>query len=307
MAIERHAITSREQWLDLRRRDITASVIGALAGAHPYVSARKLYLAHSGLDFPEEENDAMRRGRIMEPAVAAAVSEQRTDWSLQKNEHYYRDPAIRLGATPDYLIHGDPRGLGVLQIKTTEATVYARDWNGGSKIPLYIELQTLVECMLTEAVFGEVAVMVTPSRKLSVTILPVPRLAGAERKIIAKVEQFWADVAAGREPDLDYGKDAELIKLITPRDPVAGVAVDFTGDNETPVLLAQREEIMARLNEYQARKDAIDAELKFKMRDGDHSIGLDDWNIKYRTVHYKEKLMPARDTPTLNVQRKKED
>ena len=307
MATERHAITSREQWLELRKQDVTASVIGALFGAHPYVTARKLYLMHSGLDFTEEENEAMRRGRLMEPTVAAAVAEQRPDWTLEKSEHYYRDPAIRLGATPDYLIHGDPRGLGVLQIKTTEASIYARNWLGGNAIPFYIELQTAVECLLTEAAFGEVAVMVTPSRRLSATILPVPRWPSAELKIMAAVEQFWADVGAGREPDLDYGKDAKLIKLITPRDPVAGIPVDFTGDNETPMLLAQREEIMARLSEYQARKDAIDAELKFKMREGDHSVGLDDWSIKYRTVHYKEKLMPARDTPTLNVTRRKQD
>lgn len=303
MAIERHAITSRDQWLDLRRRDITASVIGALAGAHPYVSARKLYLAHSGLDFPEEENDAMRRGRIMEPAVAAAVSEERTDWSLQKNEHYYRDPAIRLGATPDYLIHGDPRGLGVLQIKTCEASVYARDWNGGSKIPLYIELQTLVECMLTEAVFGEVAVMVTPSRRLTATILPVPRLAGAERKIIAKVEQFWADVAAGREPDLDYGKDLELVKRIFPQE-TAGKVVDLSGDNAVPDLLARRQILSEQMKTLATEKDAITCELAAKMGDAERAIGVPDWSLTYKTI--KERVQTVRAHRELRVYRKEQ-
>lgn len=291
MTIERHAITSREQWLDLRRQDVTASVIGALFSKHPYVSARKLYLAHSGLDFPEEENDAMRRGRLMEPTVAAAVAEQRPDWTLEKNEFYYRDPAIRLGATPDYLIHGDPRGLGVLQIKTTEPTVYARDWEGGKRIPFYIELQTTVECMMTDAVFGEVAVMVTPSRRVKATILPVPRLVGAERKIIAAVEEFWAAVAAGRKPDFDYSKDLELVKRIFPQE-TPGKIVDLSGDNAVPELLAQREDLTKRIKTLVAEKEAITCELAAKMGDAERAIGIRDWSVTYKTI--KERVQTVR-------------
>jgi predicted phage-related endonuclease len=118
MTIERIEITSREQWLALRKPDVTASVVASLFGCHPYVSALKLYLAHSGVEFDEADNRVFRRGRLMEPTVALAVSEERPDWRIEKCDSYYRDPDLRLGATPDFLIHGDPRGLGVLQTKT---------------------------------------------------------------------------------------------------------------------------------------------------------------------------------------------
>src|SRR5262245_18769817 len=52
MTIERIPITSREQWLELRKPDVTASVVGALFAAHPYMTALKLYLMHQGIDFP---------------------------------------------------------------------------------------------------------------------------------------------------------------------------------------------------------------------------------------------------------------
>lgn len=289
--IERHPITSREQWLEMRKSDVTASVIGALFGEHPYVTARELYMAHSGLEFSKEENQAMRRGRLMEPTVAAAVEEQRPDWGLEKNEHYYRDPEIRLGATPDYLIHGDPRGLGVLQIKTTEASVYARDWDNGKHIPLYIELQTMVECMLTGADFGEVAVMVTPTRRLMPTILPIQRILGAERKIISAVKQFWDDVAAGREPALNFEKDLALLKRMFPQ--ATEKTVDLSGDNAVPMLLIQRHNLTQAIKELQKDKDAISAELIAKIGEAERATGIPGWSMTYKMIKETTKVYRA--------------
>ena len=38
MSIETLEPTDREHWLALRREDVTASAVGALLGAHPYIS-----------------------------------------------------------------------------------------------------------------------------------------------------------------------------------------------------------------------------------------------------------------------------
>ena len=47
--IEQLAIESREQWLAMRRQDITASTAGALLGLHPYVTAYSLWAEKTGL------------------------------------------------------------------------------------------------------------------------------------------------------------------------------------------------------------------------------------------------------------------
>jgi predicted phage-related endonuclease len=304
MRIERIPITSREQLFnELRPRNVGASVVGALFGAHPYVSALKLYLMHSGVEFDEADNRVFRRGRLMEPAVALAVAEDRPNWRIEKANSYYRDPDLRLGATPDFFIHGDPRGLGTLQTKTAAPGVYQRDWEGGATVPFWVQLQALTEAMLTDAAFAAVAVLQVDAFDMALSIVEVPRHPAAEQRIRDAVAKFWDDVAAGREPEPDYGKDAELLKMIAPRE-IAGTTVDLSGDNELPALLDQREEIMAAMKGYEARKDEIETMLRFKMRDAESVVGLPDWNITWKTTHRAEYVMKAKDIRTLRIHHK---
>jgi predicted phage-related endonuclease len=303
MSIERVEITSRDQWLNLRKSDVTASVVAALFGAHPYTSALKLYLAHSGVEFDQADDRVLRRGRLMEPAVALAVSEERPDWKIEKCDSYYRDPELHLGATPDFFIHGDPRGLGVLQTKTAAPHIFERDWEGGATVPFWIQLQVLTEAMLTKAAFGAVAVLRVDAFDLALALIEVPRHPAAEQRIKAAVVQFWDDIATRREPDADYNRDAELLKVIAPHE-VAGTTVDLSGDNELPALLEQREEIMTGIKGFEARKDEIETMLKFKMRDAESVVGLPEWGISWKSQHRKEFVVPAKDVRTLRIHHK---
>jgi predicted phage-related endonuclease len=265
-----------------------------------------LYLAHSGVEFDQADDRVLRRGRLMEPAVALAVSEERADWKIEKCDSYYRDPELHLGATPDFFIHGDPRGLGVLQTKTAAPHIFERDWEGGATVPFWIQLQVLTEAMLTEAAFGAVAVLRVDAFDLALALIEVPRHPAAEQRIKAAVAQFWADVAAGREPDPDYGKDAELLKVIAPHE-VVGTTVDLSGDNELPALLDQRAEIMTAMKGFEARKDEIETAIKFRMRDAESVVGLPDWNITWKTTHRAEYVMKAKDIRTLRIHHRAEN
>ena len=281
MTIERRPITNREEWLGWRRQDITASVIGALFGAHPYVTSLKIYAEKRGVEFDEQDNKVMRRGRWLEPAVGKAVSELRPDWQLEAPNVYLRDPELRLGATPDFLIHGDPRGLGVLQTKTVAPSVYARDWLNGSEIPFWITLQALTEMMLADAAFGAVAALLVDPHNMDVAILDVPRHPPSEEKIIAAVRDFWQRVANGLEPDPDFARDAEVIKALTPReDP--GKQISLAGNNILPDMLEERAALMDVRKRAELRCSEIEAEIKFLMGDAEIANGLPDWRITYK-------------------------
>jgi predicted phage-related endonuclease len=306
MHVQQIPITGREQWLTLRKNDVTASTVAALFGAHPYTSALKLYLMHSGIEFDAPDDSVLRRGRVMEPTVECAVSEERPDWRIEKCKFYYRDADLRLGATPDFLIHGDPRGLGVLQAKTAAPHIYQRDWEAGAKVPFWIQLQTLTEAMLTEAAFAVVAVIQVHAFDLALSIIEVPRHAGAEQRILRAVAKFWEEVAAGREPDPDYGKDAELLKVIAPHE-VADKSIDLAHDNELPALLDQRAIIMEGISGYEARKDEIETAIKFRMRDAERIVGLPEWSITWKTSHRKEHVVPAKDIRTLRIHHRAEN
>ena len=297
--IERLPITSYDKWLRWRRQDVTASAVGALFGCHPYQTALRLYCEKCGLEFPELDNRVMRRGRLMEPGAALAVEEERPEWKLIKADSYYRDPDKRIGATPDFLIAGDPRGPGVLQTKSIDPRVFERDWLDGERVPFWIVLQTLTEAMLTESTFGVVGGLVDDFDK-TICIKEFSRHPASEARIIEAVRRFWDDVAAGREPDPDYGRDANLLPLIAPRERQSK-ALDLTGNNEVPSLLAERAYLCASIARSEARCKEIETELKFLMRDAECVTGLPGWNITFKTGTRAGYSVPAKEMRILRI------
>ena len=282
MTIERKPITDRNEWLAWRREDVTASVIGALFGAHPYTTALRIYAEKRGVEFPDEDNKVMRRGRWLEPAVAKAVEELRPEWKLEAPNCYLRDPDSRLGCTPDFYIHDPVRGRGVLQCKTVAPSVYAKEWLGGTEIPFWIVLQTLTECMLADAAFGAVAALLVDAHAMDCVILDVPRHADSELKILVAVRNFWRNVADGIEPDPDFARDAAVIKLLTPRE-TPGKQIDFSRHNELPAMLAERAALLKTMGDAEDRCDEIETEVKHLMGDAEFANGLPDWRITYKT------------------------
>jgi predicted phage-related endonuclease len=302
--IERRPITSREEWLRWRREDVTASRVGALFGAHPYETALRVYAEKRGVEFPDEDNKTMRRGRWLEPAVAKAVEELRPEWKLEAPNVYLRDPDLRLGATPDFYIHDPVRGLGVLQCKTVAPSVYARDWLGGSEIPFWIVLQALTEMMLADAAFGAVAALLIDPHNMDCVILEVPRHADSEAKIIAAVSSFWLCVATGQEPDPDFARDAEVIKLLTPRE-TPGKQIDFSRHNELPGMLAERAELLKVMGAAEDRCDEIETEVKHLMGDAELVNGLPDWRITYKTQKRAGYTVPPKEPRVLLIKDKR--
>lgn len=300
LRIEQHPIVDHEQWLAQRRRDVTASRIGGLYGIHPYVTALRIYAEKRGVEFVEQENAVMRRGRWLEPAVAKAVGEKRPDWTLEAPNVYLRAPELRLGATPDFYIKDDPRGRGVLQAKTVAPSVYHRDWADGAEVPFWITLQCLTEMMLSDAAFGAVAVLLVDPHFMDVNILEVPRNEIAEAKIIAAVRDFWRMVDDGREPEPDYGRDTDVIKALAPRES-PGKSIDLAGNNELPALLDQRAQLRERIRSDESRCEAIETEIKFLLRDSESATGLPGWRISFKTTHYKEYTVTARDRRVLRI------
>jgi predicted phage-related endonuclease len=302
--IERRPITNREEWLAWRREDVTASVVGALFGAHPYTTSLRIYAEKRGVEFPDADNKVMRRGRWLEPAVAKAVEELRPEWKLEAPNVYLRDPDLRLGCTPDFYIHDPVRGLGVLQCKTVAPSVYARDWLGGSEIPFWIVLQTLTECMLADASFGAVAALLVDAHNMDCAILEVPRHADSELKILVAVRNFWRNVADGIEPDPDFSRDAELIKALLPRES-PGKQIDLSGNNELPAMLDERARQMAIIKVADEICFEIENKIRFLMGDAESVTGLADWRITHKTQKRAGYTVPPKEPRVLLIKDKR--
>lgn len=210
---------SRAAWLKMRGQDVTASVVGALFGAHPYVTPYELWAVKSGrVPRADEDTEAMRRGRLLEPVAVAILREDQPDWQIEHNaaeNRYYRDPARRLGGTPDVIVHCPRRGKGVVQIKSVEAGVFRRGWidhEGNPEPPLWIALQASLEAYLTGAQWAAVMPLVI-SFGIEAPLIDVPldHLAGVIDAMTTKAAEFWEMVRENREPPIDYAQDAALI------------------------------------------------------------------------------------------------
>lgn len=300
MTVERVPIVDRQQWLAWRKFDITASVVGAVFNLHPYVSPLRLYVDKQGLvDLPvQADSGPLRRGRILESAVAAAVSEQHPEWTLEKCNDYFRDDELGLAATPDFFIHGDPRGLGILQAKTAAPSVFEREWklddSGKVQPPMWITLQATTEMMLTNAVFGAVAVLVVDPFNLPCHVIEIPRHEAAEKKIVAAVAQFWKDIEAGKEPDADYGLDRDLLRTLMPHEE-PDVSVDLSTDNEVIAGLIERADLKEIIKDADEKCKAIETMIMSRMgpaavaRVPDFSVS---WKVQNRKGYTVEPSSP---------------
>jgi hypothetical protein len=236
--IERIPIENREQWLALRRQDVTASTAGALLGLHPYVSAWSLWAEKTGLtpsDAPM--NAAMERGLELEPIAIRRLQKLHPHWEVTQPGAYYRDPDARLGATPDCLAVDPQLGLGIVQIKSVEPSAFRDHWfeDGGMRPPLWIAIQAIIEAHLVGASWAAVAALVI-GYGIDLHVIDVPIHPGIIEKIKTETKAFWEMIERGEEPAPDYGKDAALIENLFARP--EEIEVDLTGDNELPEAVA---------------------------------------------------------------------
>lgn len=276
-------ITSRADWLAMRKQDATASEIGALFGIHPYVTALEVWADHSGIPTKSGDNLAMKRGRIFEPAVAEAAREE---WNmlLVKSERYHRATKLRIGCTPDYLDDaGDP-----VELKFVQPEVFEKMWQSGP--PLAYVLQCLTQIYLLGAARGWIVAMVD-NRKKDISRYEVPRNDEAWAKIVAKVAEFWQLVESKTMPAPVFSADLEALKRIMPPDPQAE-PIDLTEDNMLPVILDERETLKAKVDECSARIEAIDAEIVHKLAGAPEGRAR-GWRVTHKQQTRKEYTVKA--------------
>lgn len=295
MSIERIPVSSRDQWLDLRKSDITASVVGALFGVHDYQTPYGLYALKTGLTSEDpEESDPMKRGRLLEPVAVQLLREERPEWSVTHNSGenaiYLRDPSVNLGATVDVFAECPARGSGIVQIKSVEAGAFRRNWVDSDTRevtpPLWIVLQAITEAHLAGASWAAVAPLVV-SYGVEMPVIDIPIHAGVIDKIRAKAKGFWAMIEEDREPDVDFAKDDELIRRLYALDD--GSSVDLVG-NRIVEILAERDRLKAVESEGNAaerRRKIIDTEIINLLGNAVMGVLPDGTEVTAKTTHRK--------------------
>jgi len=287
-------ITSRGQWLAARQGLITASIGAALFDRHPYITRAELAGILRGEN--QGDNPAMRRGRILESAVAAAVMEERPDWLLRKATTFHTLPDHRVGATPDYLIDQPDGRVVNVQCKTVNPSVFDRQWHGA--MPLGYSIQVVIENLCLDSATGYLAVLVTNSG-FDLHIREVPRHAAAEQRILDAVAAWWDEHDAGRLP------------AAAPSEAIAaayddGSHIDLSQWNDLPGMLEDRAALKATAGECDKRLKAIDDTIRERIGAA-RTAWLPGWLIRYPTIEAKAYTVPARSYRRLDVRPAKEE
>jgi predicted phage-related endonuclease len=299
MQIERWTITNHAEWLERRRRNINGSEVGGLFGCSPYVTPYALYADKAGLaEISAPDSDVLKRGRILEPAIAAAVAEERPGWKIQKATDYLWSPDARLGCTPDFDVHCPERGMGVLQGKTVAKPKFDEEWQDGP--PLWMVLQTHQEMMLSGVRWAAIGVLITSTFTIDCRIYEFERHEGAEARIFNAAGKFWHDLAVGRAPEPDWCRDDTIVKLMYPQD--NGVTIDLTTDNRMPELLADFERLSAEGNKAEAALKAVKAEIAAKLGDA-AAARLPGWEVTHKTQERKGYVVQPTTFRVLRVKR----
>jgi putative phage-type endonuclease len=269
MPIETWPITSREEWLERRKQDVTASTAGALLGLHPYCTPLQLYLDKTGIaPMDNGDNPAMRRGRLLEPVAVRIVQEEHPEWRVEAPGLYLRDPAKRIGATPDMAVRDEDDASGVIEIKSVEQSTFRRNWldeNGEIQVPLWIAIQALVCAHLMGAQWALVGVL-RVSHGIEFDLLPVPQTPSLIDRIEAAATEFWACVEQQQPPPPVFPADIDAVLRYTKGLDVSDDAVVLPeGDNYWRERLGEYVRVGAEIKEREALCKVIKAETLHKL------------------------------------------
>lgn len=290
MAIERHEISSREQWLALRKKDVTASVAGALLGVHEFTTPYSLWALKSGVvEEDPEESAAMRRGRFMEPVAISVLQEMYPEWRVVPGgKVYLRDPETRIGATPDLFVECPERGPGVVQIKSVEQSIFRKKWKdpetGEVRPPLWIAVQGITEAYMAGAKWAAVAPIVV-GFGIDVHLIDIPIHAGVVDRLKIETSIFWRNVEHGMAPPADFGRDGEIISQLYGA--TNGETIDLTGDNRISELVQLNEQYAEQESDLKEKRAAVKAEIISKLGNAEAAHCAGGWFISAKTIHRK--------------------
>lgn len=227
---------SEAEWLEARRKGITASEISVVLGLSPWDSPYALFHRKLGILPPIEDNAAMERGRVLEPYVVEKFAAAHEDLMVAGTgrELFAHDDRPWQMATPDRLLTDDMRmdfdGERVIEefepvaLLETKTASDMSDWGepGTDEIPVHYRAQVLWQMDVMGVAKAYVAVLDIKQWQVREYIIEhhpshVDRLAVATPDyehdcdicidVIAmrkEAESFLFSIEVGAVPDVDW-------------------------------------------------------------------------------------------------------
>lgn len=197
------------EWLRLRSCGIGASEVGTILGLSPFETPFSLFLKKTGQVPPEQENEAMLMGHLLEPVVA-------TRWEMATGQKVIKASAADIiyvhpeypymRVTPDRITRGRKK---IVECKTTVTNI------DKDNLPPHWVAQVIYQQYVTGIHDADLAWLVS-GRGFDYATIPYDE--EFAEFIAKKVTEFWNEnVLGGKEPDaIDVADLAIKVPKSTP-------------------------------------------------------------------------------------------
>ena len=285
MKREVHKNITEDQWLELRKKDVTSTGSAALFDCSPRMTMFELYhCKKTGVEIPFEENDRTQKGLRMEAYAAQEVAIEHGVIVEPFNE-YVRIPEIRAGASYDFRIIGladdwkdedtelrtmfKHHGKGILEIKAVHGAIYKDKWEDGQP-PAHYSVQLDHQLAVHGGYKWGCIAAFTGVYEHNIVARAYDKQRASD--ILTAIKRFWGDVDAGREPAPDYYRDGAVINALNPE---AEGEVDFTQNQEFDDLCSRYQILKDQIKADTKEADAIKAKLHHMIGSGSVGFGRD--------------------------------
>lgn len=260
MATEIIVTASQEEWLDLRKKDVTSTESACLFGESPYITRFDLWHRKRTGIVPEfKTNDRVAWGNRLEAAIAHGIAEEQ-GWEIRPMKEYMRDPDTRMGSSFDFVITslGEPVHL---EIKNVDYLAFRDGWlehdDGSIEAPTHIELQVQHQMAVSGFKRAFIGAFIGGNRGV---VIERERDEDVIAAIRASVADFWRTVDAGEEPAPMMPGDAEvLIRLNQYARP--GKVLDASSDDTLAEMIGRYKAAAAAEKNASEDKDVAKAEI----------------------------------------------
>ena len=251
----------KETWLRARKKGITGTDAGAIAGMNPYKSSFSVYQEKVSEEVTEvEDNERMREGRDLEAYVAQRFTEATGLKTRRALAVFQNEKHPVLLADYDRLIVGQRAGL---ECKTVSP--YAAGQWTNEKIPMHYLMQVQhylavsgYDCWyLAALIFGQ-----------ELIIHKIPRDEELIQSLITIEERFWKENVEKKIPPEPDGSD-DYTKMLERK---------YRGDREKEIQLfgfdsklRRRDEIDELMERLTTEKTKIDQEIKSRMGEASYA------------------------------------
>lgn len=261
-------ITSEEQWLQERGKDITSTTVSALCGLSPYCTVFELYHAHkSGVVVPFRENEHTKAGKAIEEFAARVAAEKLAEThgpvaAVRRLNIYARIPGERMGSSFDFEVEFEDGHTILLEIKGVNFFGHKEKWLDG-EAPEHIEIQLQHQLEVIDRYEIGVIAAFTGIYPDDCHLYERERDREMGQSLRQLVRDFWATVEAGKEPPADYYKDGKVIAELYKNG--AAPALDLTGDEEFEALVSKLLRLKRDAKAFDKDAKAVQAEIHAKL------------------------------------------